>query len=87
MSKICVFINGPDHDKDYVKVDDEKKRMKLKKLGYRVLSVHHENHSSPIYLILQSNDFDEALYPGCYLVAESEGCLTTRGHQRAKVNF
>ncbi len=52
MSKICVFINGPDHDKDYVKVDDEKKRMKLKKLGYRVLSVHHENHSSPIYLIL-----------------------------------
>lgn len=39
--KICVFIDGPDHDKDYVKVDDEKKRLKLKKLGYKVLSVHH----------------------------------------------
>jgi hypothetical protein len=39
--KICVFIDGPDHDKDYVKADDEKKRMKLKKLGYKVLSVHH----------------------------------------------
>lgn len=39
--KICVFIDGPDHDKDYVKLDDEKKRLKLKKLGYKVLSVHH----------------------------------------------
>ena len=39
--KICAFIDGPDHDKDYVKLDDEKKRSKLKKLGYKVIVIHH----------------------------------------------
>ena len=41
--KICVFIDGPDHDKDYVKEDDERKRTKLKKLGYKINQIHHEN--------------------------------------------
>ena len=41
--KICVFIDGPDHDKDYIKQDDEKKRTKLKKLGYKIIVVHHQN--------------------------------------------
>jgi ribosomal protein L37AE/L43A len=31
-----VFVDGPDHDKDYVRVDDEKKRKKLKGLGYKI---------------------------------------------------
>jgi len=52
--KICVFIDGPDHDKDYVKVDDEKKRMKLKKLGYKVLSVHHSDIGKGITDLMNS---------------------------------
>ena len=41
--KICVFIDGPDHDKDYIIEDDERKRTKLKKLGYKVLVVKHSD--------------------------------------------
>lgn len=39
--KITVFIDGPDHDKEHVKLDDERKRSKLKKLGYKVVIIHH----------------------------------------------
>jgi hypothetical protein len=39
--KICVFIDGPDHDKEYIKLDDSRKRSKLKQLGYKVLVIHH----------------------------------------------
>jgi len=39
--RIAVFIDGPDHDKEYVKLDDDRKRTKLKKLGYKVLVIHH----------------------------------------------
>ena len=31
-----MFVDGLDHDKDYVRVDDEKKRKKLKDLGYKI---------------------------------------------------
>jgi len=41
--KICVFIDGPDHDKEHIKLDDERKRTKLKKLGYKVVVVHHSD--------------------------------------------
>lgn len=41
--KICVFIDGPDHDKEHIKLDDERKRTKLKKLGYKVLVINHIN--------------------------------------------
>ena len=41
--KITLFIDGPAHDEDYVKRDDEDKRRKLKALGYRVYVVHHAN--------------------------------------------
>lgn len=41
--KICVFIDGPDHDKDYAKEDDERKRGKLKKLGYKLVRLHHSD--------------------------------------------
>jgi ribosomal protein S27E len=40
--KICVFIDGPDHDKDYIKLDDDRKRTKLKKLGYKIIVVHYD---------------------------------------------
>ncbi|MCJ7430178.1 DEAD/DEAH box helicase [Candidatus Bathyarchaeota archaeon] len=41
--KITVFVDGPAHDEDYVKKDDEEKRKKLKALGYRVYVIHHAN--------------------------------------------
>jgi len=39
--KICVFVDGPDHDKDYVRKDDEVKRNKLKLLGYKIITVKY----------------------------------------------
>jgi len=36
---IAVFVDGPDHEKDYVKKDDEQKRAKLKRMGYRVIPI------------------------------------------------
>ena len=49
--KICVFIDGPDHDKEHVKLDDERKRSKLKKLGYKVVVVHHADIPKGIELL------------------------------------
>ena len=40
---IAVFVDGPPHDKDYVKKDDENKRNKLRELGYRVFTVRYDN--------------------------------------------
>ena len=40
--RTCIFIDGPDHDKDYVKQQDEEKRSKLKSLGYRVEVVRYD---------------------------------------------
>jgi ribosomal protein S27E len=39
--RLAVFVDGPDHDKDYVKADDERKRTLLKKLGYKVVVIRH----------------------------------------------
>jgi very-short-patch-repair endonuclease len=39
--RIVVFIDGPDHDKDYVGAADEAKRRKLKARGYQVVVIHH----------------------------------------------
>jgi superfamily II DNA/RNA helicase len=52
--KICVFIDGPDHDKDYIKLDDEGKRSKLKKLGYKVVVVHHDTILQGVELLKTS---------------------------------
>jgi len=40
--RLCIFIDGPVHDKDYVVEDDRKKREKLKNLGYNILVVKEE---------------------------------------------
>jgi hypothetical protein len=42
---IALFIDGPAHDEDYVKKDDEEKRKKLRALGYRVFVIHHGDMS------------------------------------------
>ncbi|MFP9192772.1 DEAD/DEAH box helicase [Natrialbaceae archaeon A-CW1-1] len=36
---IAVFVDGPDHEKDYVKGDDQRKRKRLKRMGYRVVTI------------------------------------------------
>jgi hypothetical protein len=36
---VAVFVDGPAHKRDYVKQDDEHKREKLKRMGYRVVAV------------------------------------------------
>jgi len=36
---VCVFVDGPVHEKDYVKHSDKLKRKRLKSLGYRVISI------------------------------------------------
>jgi len=36
---VAVFVDGPVHEKDYVKEGDEQKRSRLKQLGYRVIPI------------------------------------------------
>ena len=36
---VCVFVDGPDHEKDYVEHADERKRKRIKGLGYRVIVI------------------------------------------------
>jgi hypothetical protein len=52
--KICVFIDGPDHDKEHIKLDDDRKRTKLKKLGYKVVVVHYADIPKGIELLKTS---------------------------------
>ncbi|MCX6251734.1 MAG: helicase-related protein [Bacteroidetes bacterium] len=35
--RLCIFIDGPVHEKDYLVADDRKKREKLKNMGYNIL--------------------------------------------------
>ncbi|AHW62297.1 protein of unknown function [Draconibacterium orientale] len=39
--RLCVFIDGPDHDKEHVKRNDEVKRRKLKMLNFKYVVIHH----------------------------------------------
>jgi superfamily II DNA/RNA helicase len=52
--KITVFIDGPEHDKDYVILDDERKRTKLKKLGYKIVAIHHASLSDGINTLVET---------------------------------
>ncbi len=52
--KITVFVDGPDHDMEHIIQDDEKKRSKLKKLGYKVVVVHHADIPKGIELLKTS---------------------------------
>ena len=48
-TSIAVFVDGPDHEKDYVKEDDERKRTRLKRMGYRVIAVTDINQVPDIW--------------------------------------
>jgi superfamily II DNA/RNA helicase len=39
--RLCVFIDGPDHDKQHVMDNDVKKRRRLKMLNYKYTVIHH----------------------------------------------
>jgi len=52
--KITVFIDGPDHDMEHIRQDDERKRSKLRKLGYKLVVVHHSDIGNGIELIRTS---------------------------------
>ena len=41
--KTIVFVDGSSHYLDYVKVGDEDKRRKLRKLGYRIVVIKGED--------------------------------------------
>jgi ribosomal protein L37AE/L43A len=38
---VCVFVDGPDHDKEHVRLKDDRQRQQLKLLNYRVFQIHH----------------------------------------------
>lgn len=50
---ICLFVDGPVHDKDYVREDDERKRRELRGLGYRVFSVNSPDEVEGLKSILK----------------------------------
>ena len=49
-----MFVDGPAHEKDYVKKDDEEKRRELRELGYRVFTISHKDVSDGIYRLKRS---------------------------------
>jgi len=40
---LAVFIDGNPHDRDYVQKDDERKRGKLKEVGYRPVTIRYDS--------------------------------------------
>lgn len=46
--RLCVFIDGPDHDKVHVKQNDEAKRKKIKMLNYKTVVIHHSEINNGI---------------------------------------
>ncbi|OPY50649.1 MAG: ski2-like helicase [Methanosaeta sp. PtaU1.Bin060] len=40
--RLVVFVDGPDHEKDFVKESDRKKREKLDAMGYRIFTIRHD---------------------------------------------
>jgi ATP-dependent helicase YprA (DUF1998 family) len=71
--KLCVFIDGPDHDKEHIRQNDEAKRRKLKMLNYKHVVIHHSNINEGISnliseLNINSEDFKTKEYEGYIFV-------------------
>ena len=41
---VCVFIDGPIHDTEATKIQDQEKRKKLKSFGYRIFVIHYNEN-------------------------------------------
>jgi hypothetical protein len=41
--RLCVFIDGPDHDKNHIKDNDDRKRKRLKMLNFKYVVIHHSS--------------------------------------------
>ena len=50
--RLCVFIDGPDHDKRHIQEDDARKRKKLKMLNYRYVVVHHADINQGVVCLI-----------------------------------
>ncbi|MBA7532817.1 hypothetical protein ES705_25047 [subsurface metagenome] len=50
---IVLFVDGPAHEKDYVKEDDERKRDELRGLGFRVFAVNSAKDIEDITNVLK----------------------------------
>ena len=50
--RLCVFIDGPDHDKEHVKRNDEAKRKKLKMLNFKYFVIHHSEINAGIFNLI-----------------------------------
>ncbi len=61
-SRLCVFVDGPDHDKKHILEDDERKRKMLKMLHYKYLVIHHASIEKDIdNLILELGYFEDQI--------------------------
>jgi len=47
-SNLCVFVDGPVHERDYVSADDSRKRDRLRSLGYRVIGLTGPEEIDPL---------------------------------------
>jgi very-short-patch-repair endonuclease len=50
---IALFVDGPAHDQDYTKRDDEEKRKKIRALGYRVFTITYSDIEQGIATLRQ----------------------------------
>lgn len=71
--KLCVFIDGPDHDIEHVKQNDETKRKKLKMLNFKYIVIHHSNINEGINnliseLDINRDDLNTKEFPGYIFV-------------------
>ena len=51
---IALFVDGPAHEEDYVRKDDEEKRKKIRALGYRVFVIQHSEIEQGIARLKQA---------------------------------
>lgn len=56
--KLCVFIDGPDHDKEHIKQNDETKRRKLKMLNFKYVVIHHSKINEGINNLITELDIN-----------------------------
>ena len=56
--RLCVFIDGPDHDKEHIKRNDEAKRRKLKMLNFKYVVIQHSSINEGINNLISELDIN-----------------------------
>lgn len=57
--RLCVLIDGPDHDKKHIQDDDARKRKRLKMLNYKYVVIHHADINQGIKGLLSDLGISE----------------------------